>query len=70
MDIATIMKQLHLFRASSANILNYFLPMTDKPVNQIKFTGKHKHPPGTTKSVPRARIWLRAGVCDRNNVTE
>lgn len=36
MDIATIMKQLHLFRASSANILNYFLPMTDKPVNQIK----------------------------------
>lgn len=36
MDIATIMKQLHLFRASSANILNFFLPMTDKPVNQIK----------------------------------
>lgn len=64
MDIATITKQLHMFRASFANILNYFLPMTDKPVNQIKFTGKHKHPPGTTKSVPRAE------VCDRNNVTE
>ena len=70
MDIGTITKQLHLFRASSANILNCFLPMTDKPVNQIKFTGKHKHPPGTTKSVLKARIWLRAEVCDRNNVTE